>query len=479
VLIELFPGIALRFKAGFYTCPILLLLLSLQSFSQTGISTPVHENNADRQALLKKHESRYLASLATTPKEYKKDFNEIYALRWNNIKDKFEKGEVYTSQPAQQYLDNVVNEIRTSNRSLKEQPFSCYFSKSGIPNASSLGEGVILINMGLFSRLQNESQLAFVLCHEISHFYLQHSESAINTYINRINSKAYQNELREIKSTTYGKRERLDQLTRRYSFDTHRHTRQNEDQADSMALELLRNTTFDITQSLTTLALLNTIDNDSLDVESSLVKNFDAAAYPFQKKWLRKETGLLSGHALLQAETWADSLKTHPDCSNRIAKLKPFVKITNALQPIKAIDTNLFVQLRENFRYESIEFEFNQGNYSRCLFYCFLLSEQNNPAKQNAGSTKNNSDHYLITMIGKNLNGIYNAFKEHKLSKVTDLPSPEYSQNYNSLCQFIQNLYAENVALINYHFLLKHKEQLSNSKDFAATFEITAKNAEK
>ena len=193
----------------------------------------------------------------------------------------------------------------------------------------------------------------------------------------------------------------------------------------------------------------------------------------FKKRWLNKEQGLLGGHAQLREETWADSLKTHPDCTNRIKKLTPIVNKASCTHPIKIIDTVLFHSLSNQFSYESIAFEFEQENYSRSLFYCLRLSEQHQKPRADS------SDDYLAVMIGKTLNSIYAAFKEHRLSKVTDLPSPGNSETYNTLCQFIQNLYAENVAMINYHFLLKQKEQLSGHPQFKGTFESASINAMK
>jgi hypothetical protein len=356
--------------------------------------------------------------------------------------------------------------------------------------------------MGLASRLQNESQLAFVICHEIAHFYLQHSEASINAYVKRINSKEYQNELRDIKNSAYGKRERLEQLTKKYSFDSRRHTRQNEMQADSFALALMQNSRFDSRESVTTLALLNNIDIDAFDIESSLATTFNSTAYPFQKRWLKKEQGLLGGHVQLREETWADSLKTHPDCGKRIAALNilsvgngesssmsgptdnkkdygdttadkssnnstKMGTSTSTAKKTNPVNENLFNQLQSDFRYEVVEFEFNSKNYSRSLFFSLqLLDEHQN-------------DLYLVTMIGKSLNSILEAYKAHQLSKVTDLPAPGNSAKYNVLCQFIQNLYPENIANISYQFMLKHRSGMSESTEFTNAFNEAAKAVNK
>ncbi|HTF30136.1 MAG TPA: hypothetical protein VK625_14885, partial [Flavitalea sp.] len=229
----------------------------------------------------------------------------------------------------------------------------------------------------------------------------------------------------------------------------------------------LKNTKFDVSKSVTTLALLDTIDTGSLDIEASLVTIFNSPAYPFQKRWLRKEQGLLGGHATLTQESWSDSLKTHPECNKRIAQLNPLIEKYRSGYSTTAIDTNTFRKLQHDFRYEIIEYEYKSENYSRTLFDCFALMQENNP------------DPYLVIMVGKSMNSLYLSFKAHRLSKVTDLPSPGAPPNYNLLCQFIQNLYAENVASISYHFLLRHKNSMAPNKDFQIAFEDISKVIQK
>jgi predicted Zn-dependent protease len=320
--------------------------------------------------------------------------------------------------------------------------------------------------MGLFNRLQNESQLAFVICHEIAHYYLHHSEMAIDTYVKRINSNEFQKELRDIKKSEYGKRERLENLTKKFSFDSRRHTRQHEHQADSMAVEFLKNTKFNLRETLTALALLDTIDSDTVNIEYRLVAIFNSTEYPFQKRWLRKEQGLLGGHATLIQESWSDSLKTHPDCNKRIAQLNPLIE-RYIDKEYQATEAKEFRELQQHFQYEIIEYAYKSENFSEALFHCLAMLPDRD------------ADPYLVTMTGKTLNSIYDSFKAHRLSKVTDLPSPGTAANYNLLCQFIQNLYAENVASLSYYFMLKHRNQMADNKDFQTAFDNISKVIQK
>ncbi len=444
----------------------IIICFANKVFAQPLTFEPVKQDSVQLASLISKFEKSYRQDIAALPSQNKKDLEEVYKMRWENIKEKFDNKEIYTSAPAQKYLDAVVAEIARGNPSLQSNDFHCFFSRSGVPNAMSIGEGVIVFNMGLFHRLNNESQLAFVLCHEISHFILKHSENSINKYVATINSDEVQKELRNIKRKQYNKRDQLDKLVKGVTFDSRRHSRDHEGQADSMALVFLHNTKFDLAEALTTLTLLDSIDVDTFKIDSSLASTFNSPDFPFKKKWLQKEDGLLSGHAIIKEDKKIeDSLKTHPDCKARIKTLEPIVKSLRVSVAKNIINQATFNQLQNAFRYETIEYAFENENYTRSLYYALEL------LKMHQG------DPYIVTQIGKIMNACYSGQKEHTLSKHIDLPAPYFRPNYNLLLQFMQNLYLEDYASISYHFLKQYQPVLNNYAHFKAAYETSIKIA--
>lgn len=443
---------------------ILYMIVICMLTAATGSGQPVFQLGEKDSFLLRTfistHEQRYRQTLDALPAAYTADYKKQYGLRWDNVKNKFNKGEIYTAAYAREYLGSIVSEITRSNPMLADTPFSCYFSRSGVPNASYLGEGVILLNMGLFYRLANESQAAFVICHELAHLYLTHSERSINNYVQKIHSPEVQRELKDIKKKEYRKRAQYESLLEGLSFDTRRHGREFEMEADSMAAVLLANTGFDIAESLTALDLLDDIDTDSMNTAEVLKKIFDTQSYPFQQRWLAKEEGLLGGHARLSTSVFADSLKTHPDCPARIQALQPAIK-SYAREGMRrfVVDSLQFERLRLIFPYEITEFSYSSGNYGRSLYYTLELLQQHP------------GDPYLVAHTGKLLNGLYAAMKEHRLSRVAENPSPSYSPSYNQLLQFIQNLYPENIAALSYHFLKRYEQRLSNYEPYKDAYQ--------
>ena len=445
-----------------------LLIFSICIAQNQPVFSPAPEDASLLKTLAIKYEDHYKTELTSLPKENKKDFEEVYKQRWDNVRSVFDKKEIYTSATAQQYLDAMVAEVVKANPLLQQQNFNCYFSRSGVPNAAYIGEGIILFNMGLFKRLDNESQAVFILCHEIAHFYLQHSENTIRKYVATINSQQVQDELKKIKKTEFGKRQHVDDLLKGLTFNMRRHGRDHESEADSMAIEFMRHSRYDISEALTTLALLDSIDTDSINMSACLQKMFDAKEYPFQKRWIAKEEGLLGGHAQLKKdEPLNDSLKTHPDCKLRIQFLTPMVnryKTNGALKNI--VYKSKLIELKNTFSYEIIEFAFTSENYTKSLYYTLELSQNKY------------GDPYLVTQVGRLFNGLYAAQKTHRLGRVIDLPSPYYPADYNFLLQFVQNLYLENFSSISYYFLKQYNSQFDQYSPFTNTFNTSKQIAE-
>jgi len=433
--------------------------------------TPCPEDSALLVGLSQQYEQQYQEECDGLPSHYRKDYLKVYDDRWKSIKEVFDQREIYTSLVAQRYLDALVGEIVRDNPTLQGLHFRCYFSRTYIPNASYIGEGIILFNMGLFDRLTDESQAVFILCHEISHYLLRHQEKSIDKYVTAINSPEVQAQLRKIKGSEYHKRDQVETLVKGIVFDSRQHSRDHESEADSMAVVLMRGTPFAMSGAVSTLGLLDSVDRDDFDTEGSLQHTFNSSDYPFRKKWLAREEGLLGGHARLQQDEMADSLKTHPDCPLRVRLISPLVVGTaegsgaqrgaaeGGRGRVFVIDSVKFRMLQESFRYEVIEYAFATKEYTQSLFLALKLLQ------------RRPDDVYAVSQVGRVLNGLYQAQKGHTLGRVADLPGPDYPVNYNALLQFVQNLYLEDLAAISYYYLTSYRSRLYSYEPFKNVFD--------
>lgn len=447
---------------------LLLLLCSTvisQAFAQSSY-TPIVNDSLQLLKIKNAIRQTYLKDSASVTGENKKQVIGFYRDRYQYLADMFTEKEFLNNGVADSYLNDLANQVINSNPQLKTLGTRFLFSRVYWPNAFSTGEGTIVFNIGLFTKLDNESQAVFTICHELAHLYLDHSTKGIMQYVNTVNSKDFQEQLKEIKKSKYEVNKQLEKLEKGLVFKSRRHGREHESEADSVGLSFMQNTGYSLKGALTGLGLLDVIDKDIYPADSGLLRHFSFTEMPFNKSWLKKETGFFGGvpdKAISTKEK--DSLKTHPDCKARIAKLMPIVERTDkAGNKDFVVSEAQFTTLKNNFKFEVVEFCFESKRISRSLYHALELLETN---PDNA---------YLVTMIGKCFNEMYSNQKAHTLNRVVDLPSPYADKNYDALTQFIQNISLNNMASLGYHFLNSYRSKMAGNAGFEKTLAISSKN---
>jgi Zn-dependent protease with chaperone function len=450
---------------------ILLLLCSFayrQAFSQTSFAfTPLPDDSLKIESIKLAMKQRYLSDSASITGENRKYVIKEYRDRYNGLVQMMKNKELITSPEVNDYLSSLANEIIKNNSQLQQLGARFLFSKVYWPNATSYGEGTIVFNIGLFTKLDNESEVIFVLCHELSHLYLNHNNNSINQYVNTLYSDDFQKKLKDIKKSEYGQTSQVEELAKGIAFNSRRHSRDHESEADSLGLVFMKNTLFDTRESLKCLSLLDSIDNDKYDYAPRINYYFNSTSYPFQKRWLREEENIFGNDTAQDKDEKeiADSLKTHPDCKIRVAKLTDAVAhISIANRTLNRVDEKKFKLYRQLFDFEIIEYCYNANYISKCLYYSLQLLDQ---YPDNV---------YLITTIGKCLNTIYKAQKEHTLGFIMDLPSAESENKYKHFLYFMENMHLKDWASVSYYFLQQYDGKITSTKEFIAAVEESKNN---
>jgi len=382
---------------------------------------------------------------------YKKDYQEIYEARFKEVASLLQSNRSVTDPVAHNYLQSILKNILDANPELRSKDTRLLFSRDWWPNAFSMGEGTLVVNAGLMIFLDNEAELVFVICHELAHFYLDHSNKAIKKNVETYNSVAFQNELKRLSKQEYGAGQQLDEMIKKLEFGNRRHSRENETEADRFAFMFMKNTGFDCNGIKTCLQLLDKVDDSLLyrSIDPELTFNF--SSYPFKKKWIQKESAIFSqmsndNSPLTKKER--DSLRTHPDCAVRISFLED--SILKARQGEKFImNKTLFLQLKKDFFVEMAEQQFKSNNLSRNLYYSLqMLQSGENTA-------------YAMFAIARGLNIMHESQKNHKLGIITDKETRGYPADYNILLRMLDRLRLEEIANINYNFCMQHKAEMS------------------
>lgn len=428
----------------------ILLIAFLPVFSQN--YSPFKDDESRLTAWQKTLKECHFRDSVSINGEYKKQIRKEYRDRYDFINDLFVEKQAVSDSEVDGYLQEIVRHIVSANPLLQNLKPRFYFSRSCVPNAFSCGEGSIFFNFGLFSMLDNESQVAFILCHELAHYYLDHSNKTILEKIELLNSKDLKKELKSISKTGYGQNKRFGELVTSMIFRNSRHSRTQESSADSLGLIFLSNTKFDCKEALVAFDRMDSSDVEHVNMEAILKKWFSFSEYPFRDSWIKKENAFFGGPEKRLTDAQKDSMKTHPACPARKKALEPFVLKLNAQGSKFVVSEQRFKELTLRSRYDIVENLLKDEYLSASLYYGLMLLEENP------------TDSWLIGTIGECLNQMYAHQKAHTLGKVVSLPNPAGSKEYNILLQMIQKARLEDFAALSYYFMLHNKGNSNNDR---------------
>jgi len=442
---------------------LFFITFSIPSTSQQLFFTAFKDDASLNQNLLSAINKRYEKDIASLTGKNKKYIADIYKERFELIKENFKTSEIITAADPSNYLNAIASEILNNNPEYKSENLRILFSRSFYANATSMGEGSIFFNIGLFHRLQNESQVAFVLCHELAHYYLNHVNDNINQYVKTVYSDEFQQKLKNIQKLAYLQNNQLEAVATNLLFKNRRHSRAFEQAADSMALELMKNTNYDIREALTCLALLDSADKDKYNEDLILEKHFNFSLFPFKKSWIENDELVFNKGD--DNETHNDSLKTHPDCAKRITDLKSkVVEYTKKNSKKFIVSESKFNSLKNQYDYEIINHCMKSNKISRALYYSLQLL-QIIP-----------DDPYLNTTVGQCLNQIYSSQKNHRLSEIIELPNPGHDKKYKLLLMMLQNLRLREIAALSYYFLQQREKEFVSFAPFTEAYNQSKQN---
>ncbi len=448
------PSITLK-KIGFF---YLFIIASCAGYAQL---KPVFNFLQDDSIIKKKYYQTALqnntAAINSLAKENKEDYKKIYTARFKEVEELLTSSRSLTAEEAHTYLQSIVQKIIVANPELGALELRVIFSRDWWPNAYSMGEGTIAVNAGLIIFLENEAELVFVLCHELSHYYLNHSANAIKKYVDTENSEDFQKELKRLSKQAYGANAELEMLAKTLVFDSRKHSRNNEAAADSQAFKFMKNTGYDCHAIISTLQLLDTIDEAAVFKPISIEQVLNFNEYPFKKKWIQKESSIFSQvdeDASPVSKKEKDSLKTHPDCAKRISLLQNSISALQNTGKIFMLNETFFKQLKKDFMAEITEHCYDKKNLSRNLYYnlSLLQAGENIPM--------------AVFSVARCLNEIYEKQQQHKLGAAIDTENKNYPDDYNQLLRFLDKVRLDEIAAINANFCRSHQDKMKDYTGF-------------
>ncbi|MFT6802942.1 MAG: hypothetical protein ACJA2N_002133 [Salibacteraceae bacterium] len=340
---------------------ILLLSIPFTSICQTGQYTGLKSKGEIpddfTKLTLEKIKDAQL-EIEQDSRRSKKEKAKFYEMSNFGVDELLQSGMVCFNDTISSYVEDVLEEIRFANKSIPLE-IRVYTIKSPIVNAFTTDQGIIFINTGLLAQLENEAQLAFILCHEIVHYTEKH---VMEGFIKQNNINHRRNDYRRVRS--------IDK-----ELATSRFSRKLETEADKDGLALFMNTDYNPSEvdGVFDVLLYSYLPFDEIPFDSSIL---EVGAYQIPDKFFLTEL-----NEIKVDEDEDDSRQTHPNIGTRRRKAANIINENNKAGKNFIVSEKQFYTVRAAARYEVLRLQLINCNYSEALYSAYILEKDfpNNP----------------------------------------------------------------------------------------------------
>ena len=360
-----------------------------------------------------------------------------------------EKGFLFDAE-AYPYLNSILNHILEKN-SLDKSRFHFFIDRSAEVNAYSYEDGTIVCDLGLLSIVENESQIAMVFCHELGHTLLGHGNTAIVSQLEKFNSPEFLARIKAIKKQQYKVNSQLEGLLMTDVFDRRRHSRSQENSADSLGMILFRNTGFG---DKNVARLFDLLDSSGYKTTTCTIHDFFVREkMDLDEDWFKPAKKMRFGGT--EQKMTADSLKTHPDCSIRKAlMLASFDKNPKSGPDYLFGNSQKLSSVRRTALFDEAAYSKQKANYG---FYLYRLIEND---------TIYPADRAIKTGVFETLVSLCKHQRYHSLYTVVTSPylTNDDKDEYARLLQLLDSISLEKLIRITHIYYQNHKPLISASQ---------------
>lgn len=412
--------------------------------------TPLWPDTAD-EANIKYFEDYFKAEKDTVSVKNstsKKFIIQQCSTRVELFKDFVKRGELLTETEIDSIVQKVAANIIKANPELNGK-VKVFVSRSLIPNAFCTGNTMVVMNIGMLSRLENEAQLAFILCHEFSHQMMHHSNDAIYKHASVVGDKQYARKIKSTLKEEYNVTSKLKELLLPGLLKDMAYNRAEELAADSMGIKYLTNTGYELSAALGVMDILDKVDSETKNEPLDLRKFFTLPQVPVGPYWFDYKGSSSLGAFETVKDSLEDSLKTHPDCKVRKEKIQAMITKSAAQRQFDT-DRKAFEKMVLISKSESVQYMFDTENIGRSLFLALRMLEERP------------QDVYHRSMVSMCMAYFSRLKTIRMVGKCVNRPNPEFSESYNRFLSFIQELTPKESGELAYWMINPATEELKN-----------------
>ncbi len=279
---------------------------------------------------------------------------EAHAVQVSFFEDQIlSSGQILFGNPIADYVQKVGQYLIKDQDDLRNE-LQFYVLKSHVPNAYTTSNGMVVVSIGLLVRLENESQLAVILAHEIQHYIKKHSLVQFK-------------ETQKAISETRGNSSLDDKLKSMYRF-----SKDHEYEADNLGYEMLKKTEYDLNEGIYVFEMLKYTDYPFLETPFT-IDSLSNQSYVFPKTTLDLTQSLLQS-AIEKEQNLENSDEdelesTHPSLSQRILVLRDRIAKLDMKGKKKFImDEHSFHLMQKIARHEQLLLHIRRADYGQAFY---------------------------------------------------------------------------------------------------------------
>ena len=389
----------------------------------------------------------------------KKEVQEYYDDRVEHLSNLASKGHFYTDNDLLKKVNAIGDRLIAANDINNKSRIQWVINRTGNPNAACIGEGTLMINLGLISNLHNEDQLAFVMAHELGHYQLDHVNKKINKSIEFLNSKKLQKKLKDVSRDKEMAREELLEMLDEKSLSQSKHSRAYEVETDKLGYEFYIKAGFPADQAVETMKLLKNIDSGKYP-PADLNVIFKELDQEWKPSWTKTK---LSGLSLIKPdESEIEKYRTHPETDVRIKQLLEL----GGSEKEDNLDED-WCQMGAKLDLEILNYSYWRGAKFESFAFATQLLELN-PENQ---FVKNIFAHCLLDFIL--------AKEEHYFSNLVPAPNIRMKDHHFVCATFLDNINFSALKNLSISWIKKHVDFSNNSDESISALDIKMKMVDK
>jgi hypothetical protein len=338
------------------------------------------------------------------------------------LRDIFQQGNIYFNDPMTDYVRKVGDNLLYGTDLANDITF--FVSRFNATNATTWQDGTVIVNIGLIARLENETQLAFTLAHEISHYIQEHPYLQYARFVKK--------QQVENKNNAF-----VQKMDRTLDYEL---------EADSIAIDLLKKAKYNYTEGSKVLRIVRgDYDHNAI----SFVSYLSSDKFGIQEVNLCKP---VSYRDYMENESVSSKSILSLDIRERklLKRLSTIEYETGLRNYILAED--LFKKIQSIARFELVEQAFQSSNYLRSIYEA--LSLLNDFPKNKYLNIKVSESLYYINSYN-DLSIMDRIFFDQK--KIDD-------DVYADFCCFINKLSKEDMRKMVFGFVQKQYQNYSSDE---------------